>query len=130
MRLTVFKGPERGSAAVDFVLVGSLVIVLFLGVVQFGLAQHVRATTINAAAEGARFGARADRSPADAVARTEALITQAVSAQYANDVQVRMTSRGGLDVVEVTVNAPMPVLGLLGPAGTVSVQAHALAETR
>lgn len=119
---------DRGAAAVDFVLVGSLVIALFLGVVQLGLAQHVRATTINAASEGARHGARADRGPADAVARTQNLITDGVSGRYADDVQARLTTIEGLEVVEVTVRMPLPIIGLIGPSGTVEVTAHALSE--
>ncbi len=124
----VFKARDRGAAAVDFVLVGSLVIALFLGVVQLGLAQHVRATTINAAAEGARFGARADRGTSDAVARTRTLMMQSVSSRYSGDIQAKMTSVGGLEVVEVTVRTPLPIIGLLGPSGTVVVSAHALSE--
>lgn len=119
---------DRGAAAVDFVLVGSLVIALFLGVVQLGLAQHVRATTINAASEGARHGARADRGTMDAIARTQTLITDGVSGRYADDVQARLTMFEGLEVVEVTVRMPLPIIGLLGPTGTVEVTAHALSE--
>lgn len=121
-------GHDRGAAVVDFVLVGSLLIALFLGVVQLGLAQHVRATTINAASEGARHGARADRGPADAIARTQVLITDGVSGRYADNVQARVVTFEGLEVVEVSVRMPLPVIGLLGPSGTVEVNAHALTE--
>lgn len=119
---------QAGAAAVDFVLVGSLVVVLFLGVLQLGLAQHVRSSLINAAAEGARFGGRADRGPADAVDRTRELIRQAVSDRYAKDVEATVSSRSGLEIIEVTVQAPLPVIGLIGPQGKVSVTAHALME--
>jgi len=57
---------ERGSAVVDFVLVSVLLLVLFLGVIQVALAQHVRSMLVDSAAEGARYGARADRDPDDA----------------------------------------------------------------
>ena len=119
---------QAGAAAVDFVLVGSLVVVLFLGVLQLGLAQHVRATLSNAAAEGARFGARADRDSADAVERTQVLVSQAISESYAQDVEAKVSSYEGLQIIEVTVRAPLPVFGLIGPQGTVSVSAHALVE--
>ena len=33
-----------------------------------------------------------------------------------------------MPVVEVTVTAPFPVVGLLGPAGTLTVSGHALVE--
>ena len=52
---------DDGSAVVEFVLVSVLVLVLLLGVVQVALALHVRSLAIDAAAEGARVAARADR---------------------------------------------------------------------
>ncbi len=119
---------ERGSAVVDFTLVSVLVLVLFLGVVQVALAVHVRATLIDCAAEGARVAGRADRGPADGVARTRELVTASLSSRYAQDVSARQTVVDGLPVVEVTVSAPLPVVGLLGPSGLVTVDGHALEE--
>ncbi len=113
----------------DFVLVSVLVLVLFLGVVQVALAVHVRAMLIDSAAEGARVAARADRTPADGVVRTEQLIAGSLSSRYAQDVSARRTTYAGLPVVEVTVSAPLPVVGLLGPAGVITVEGHALDET-
>ena len=40
------------------------------------------------------------------------------------------TTVDGLDVVRVTVSAPLPVLGLLGPGGVLTVEGHALQEDR
>ncbi|MFC8921318.1 TadE/TadG family type IV pilus assembly protein [Cellulosimicrobium sp. NPDC057127] len=119
---------ERGSAVVDFTLVSVLVLVLFLGVVQVALAVHVRATIIDCAAEGARVAGRADRGPADGVARTRELVAASLSSRYAQDVSARQTTMDGLPVVEVTVSAPLPVVGLLGPSGVVTVDGHALEE--
>ncbi|WP_242608082.1 TadE/TadG family type IV pilus assembly protein [Xylanimonas ulmi] len=112
----------------EFVLVAALVLALFLGVVQVALAQHAHALLIDAAAEGARWAARADRRPEDGVARTRALITRSLSARYADDVAARATTREGMAVVEVTVRAPLPLVGLLGPSGTMVVSGHALVE--
>ncbi|MDF2807720.1 MAG: pilus assembly protein TadE [Cellulosimicrobium sp.] len=122
------EDPERGSAVVDFTLVSVLVLVLFLGVVQVALAVHVRATLVDCAAEGARVAGRADRGPQDGAARTRELITAALSPRYARDVEARQTVVDGLPVVEVTVTAPLPVVGLLGPGGVVTVDGHALEE--
>ena len=122
------EDPERGSAVVDFTLVSVLVLVLFLGVVQVALAVHVRATLVDCAAEGARVAGRADRGPQDGAARTRELITAALSPRYARDVEARQTVVDSLPVVEVTVTAPLPVVGLLGPGGVVTVDGHALEE--
>lgn len=53
---------DRGSAPVEFVLVGALLTLLTVSVLQFALALHVRSTLIDAAAEGARHAALADSS--------------------------------------------------------------------
>ncbi len=71
-------GGERGSAVVDFVLVGALS-PFFLGIVQLALVLHVRNTLIDAAASGARYGTLADRTTADARERTTQLIGVALT---------------------------------------------------
>ncbi|MGV8976757.1 MAG: TadE family protein [Cellulomonas sp.] len=119
---------DRGSAVVDFALVGGLVALVFAGVLQLTLAQHVRNTLVDCAAEGARYAALADRTPQDGVGRTQRLITAALSPAYAQDVTVRRAVINGLDVIEVTVVAPLPVAGLVGPAGSLIVAGHALVE--
>lgn len=119
---------DRGSAVVDFALVGGLVALVFAGVLQLTLAQHVRNTLVDCAAEGARYAALADRTTDDGAGRTRQLIAAALSPTYAQDVTSRRTVIDGLDVVEVTVVAPLPVAGLAGPAGSLTVAGHALAE--
>ena len=54
---------EGGAAVADFVLVSVLVLVLFVAVVQLGLALFTRNILISCASEGARYGARADAFP-------------------------------------------------------------------
>lgn len=120
---------ERGSAVAETVLVTGFVLALLLGVVQVALAVHVRALAIDAAAAGARVAARADRGPDDGVARTKDLLAASLTGAYARDVTARSDTLDGLPVVEVEVTTPLPVIGLLGPAGAVTVRAHALAET-
>jgi hypothetical protein len=124
--------PELGSAVVDFALVGALLTLLFLSVVQLGLVVHVRNTLVDCAAEGARYGARADRSPGDAVERTRALVASELSTAYARRVGNRIfageVDRGGALAVEVRLSAPLPLVGLAGPSGFLTVSGHAYAE--
>lgn len=101
---------------------------VFAGVLQLTLALHVRNTLVDCAAEGARYAALADRSPEDGAARTRALIGLSLATGFADDVTVVETTIDGLAVVEVRVTAPLPVAGLLGPAGTLTVTGHALEE--
>lgn len=116
---------ERGSAAVDFVLVGGVLTLIFVSIMQLALVLHVRNTLIDAAGSGARYGALADRGPEDARGRTVSLITGSLNAAYATDVQVEEIQRGGIRTLRVTVNAPLPAVGLVGPAGGLEVEGHA-----
>ena len=77
---------DDGDATVDFVLVGALLTVLTLSVIQLGLALLIRNTVLDAAAEGARYAALADNGLDDGVRRTRDLITSALGAGYAGDI--------------------------------------------
>ncbi|MEW1955090.1 TadE/TadG family type IV pilus assembly protein [Terrabacter sp. NPDC080008] len=122
-------GVERGSAIAEFVMVAALLLVVAMGVFQLGLALYVRNTLISAASEGARYGARADADPGDGTARTRALVTSALSASFARDVTaVRSVTPSGVRVVEVHVSAPLPLIGVIGPSGRLTVSGRAFSE--
>lgn len=116
---------ERGSAVVDFVLVGALLTLFFLGIIQLALVLHVRNTLVDAAASGARYGTLADRNAADARERTTQLIGVALTAEFARDVSTAETTYAGIRTLEVTVRAPLPVIGLIGPREMLEVKGHA-----
>ncbi len=124
-------GPRRsegGAAVADFVLVAVLVLVLFLAVVQLGLALFTRNILISCASEGARYGARADAVPGQGVARAQELIGTSLSPGYARSVTASEKVVGGVRVLEIRVVAPLPVIGLLGPDRTVDVAGRAFVE--
>ena len=119
------KTDERGSAVVDFVLVGGLLTLFFLAIVQLTLVLHVRNTLIDAAASGARYGTLADRSAADATDRAVQLIGVALNQEFAQDVTTSEATYQGVRTLEVTVRAPLPVIGLIGPRAVLEVKGHA-----
>ena len=123
-----WRRAEHGAAVADFVLVSVLVLVLFLAVVQLGLALFTRNVLISCASEGARYGARADAAPGQGVARARELIATSLSPAYARQVTARERVVGGVRVVEVTVVAPLPVVGLLGPSRSLEVSGRAFLE--
>jgi len=114
---------DRGSAAVEFTMVGALLTVLTLSVLQLGLALHIRNTVQDAAAEGARYGALADHKPADGIRRTRQLI------DYAQNVTVHGGSWMGHPAITITVRTRLPLVGLVGIDGALEVSGHAAAET-
>lgn len=120
---------DRGSAVAEFTLVGAMLTVLTLSVLQLGLALHVRNTVLDAAAEGARFGALADNDAEEGVLRTRQLITSAIGSGYAGDIRASTGSWRGHPALTITVRAPLPVFGLIGIADAVEVSGHAAIET-
>jgi hypothetical protein len=119
---------DDGSAVVDTVLVTVFLMTMVVGVLQLGLALHVRNTLSAAASEGARFAANADQGAGSGEARARRVIVESLPDRYANDVSELRTRRDGLDVVVVEVRAPLPLVGPWGPAGLVTVRGQALAE--
>ena len=120
---------DAGSAVVEFVLVAGMLVLLVLAVLQFGLAMHVRNALISAAGEGARFAALADTGAAEGVARTRELVAASLGAGFEVTVTADATSIDGVPAIVMTVAAPLPVAGLLGPAGMLEVTGRAPFES-
>ena len=114
---------------VEFVLVGALLTVLTLSILQLGLALLIRNTVLDAAAEGARYGALADNTVGDGVERTRELITTAIGPAYAKNISASLTSYHGQPADVVTVKTPLPMFGLLGISNGLEVRGHAAMET-
>ena len=127
----LLQSRERGSAIAEFVMVSALVLVLGIGVLQLALLLHVRNTLVSCASEGARLGARLGAAPDEGVGRTRDLIGRSLNPSYAQSVtQTTQTTSAGVRVVDVSVTAPLPVFGLLGPSGTLTVQGRAFLESQ
>ncbi len=110
-------------------MVAGLVLLIGVGVFQLGVALYVRNTLIMGAAEGARWGARADAQVGDAEGRTRAILADSLPAAYGDQVSAtRAVTPDGVAIVSVSVTAPMPVIGLLGPSGTMTVTGRAFDE--
>jgi hypothetical protein len=124
---------DAGSAVVDFVLVSALLLVVFLAVAQAGVVLHTRNVLVAAAAEGARHGANADRTPEQGVERTRQVVAEALSPDRAAALEVlprAAVTPEGLDVLEIEVTTPLPVVFLpVGPL-RLTVRGHALEESR
>lgn len=121
---------ERGAAIPEFVMVSVLLSSLFLAVLQVGLSLHIRNTLISCASEGARLGARVGSSPDEGAERTRSLIAASLSTRFAGDVTATFGEADGIEVVVVTVNAPLPVLGPFGPSGALDVSGRAFLESQ
>lgn len=113
---------------VDFVLVGTLVILIFVALLQLALVLHVRNILIDSAAEGARAGALAGASDAAAVERTRYLVDLALSPRYSRDVTTQRVEVDGTALLQVDVAATLPLFGLAGPSRELVVSGRAVLE--
>ena len=118
---------DRGSAVVEFALVMPLLLALALAVIQVALVLHVRATLTSAAAEGARAAAIAGSDPEAGVRRARYLLSRNVEGSIVEAISARRTVIDGLPVIAVQIDATVPLVGLLGPAG-MTIVGHALVE--
>jgi len=115
-------GGERGASAVEFALIVPLLIILVLGIAEFGHAFQVQGTLSAAAREGVRAMAlQNDRAAARAAVRnaTSSLQPSVTDVQIAIPAVCPLT--GGPTNVRVTITYRMPYLtGFFGSGLTLS----------
>lgn len=92
---------ERGQAMVEMALVFPLLLIVAIGLVQFALYAHAENVVTGAAQDGARVAAEGDRTLADGVNHTRAVL-QAGLGTTAADVTVAGSDGGDVVVIEVT----------------------------
>jgi Flp pilus assembly protein TadG len=131
LRRTPDREGDVGSAVVEFVGVLSLLLLLFLVILQLGIVLHLRNVLTAAAAEGARYAANADRTDADGAERAREAVATGLSGQLARS----LTITAGPDptdpgVVEVTISGPAPLFVPALSAFRITVHGHALEESR
>jgi Flp pilus assembly protein TadG len=128
-RLGALLNDDAGSSPVEFVLVGTMLTVLTLGVLQLALMIYVRNVVHDAAVEGAYHAALADTSIDEGIDLTRAIVSRTVGADYAADISAQPSTDLGHESVQVTVRATLPLLGLLGAPRALEVTAHAPVES-
>lgn len=119
---------DEGSAVVEFVLVLTVLMPLFLGIVQLALVLHVRNTAAAAAGEGARRAAVQGATPQDGLARTHDQLRDAISMRFVTDTRVETVQLEGMPAYRVVLDLEVPALGLGGPGVAFSVNGSAVLE--
>ena len=108
-------GDESGSEVVSNVLLQGLVLFIVLAMLQIGFALHMRNMAISAAGEGARRGGLLGGDEAEAIARTDEILSSLVGAS--RDARISASRSQGPDgqVLTVEVRTALPILVNLGP---------------
>lgn len=110
---------------VEFPIVAALIVLIALGVVQAALIVHTRNTLIDAAVQGAHHASLVGANPEDGAERAERLIGD----RFGDSFQVDATAAESADgTIEVEISATLPLVGLFGPAGTLTVEGRAIDE--
>jgi Flp pilus assembly protein TadG len=122
---------DDGAAVVEFVLVGSLLLFVALGVIQVGLLLHARNVLAADAAEGARRAASLGVDPTAGASTAEQLARRSVPG-IGRDLSCssrQSAGPGGLAIAEVTCSAELKMTFV--PVGSVhiSVTGRSLKET-
>lgn len=117
---------DAGSVVAEWSMVAGVMALLFALTVQIIFALHVRNVLIDSASHGARYATLADRGPEDGVERTRELINHTVGPRFSEDISIRSETVNGIPTLEITVRAPMPIVGPFGPAAGLEVTGHAV----
>lgn len=111
----------------EFVLVLPMVLLVGFAVFQLALTLFIRATITSAAAEGARVAALSGSSTAAGTARTRNILDQTIAAGVVQRITTRRETTNGLATMTVSVDARLPLIGLLGPT-RMQLVGHAVRE--
>ena len=116
---------EHGEAFVEAALVGLVVMLLVLGLLQFGLWYHAQHVVIGAAQEGAHAAALDGAAPSDGERR--AVEVAAAGLGSLSEI-FSVSSSDGEDSTEMRVRATLAPLVPLFPSLTLSAEARAFKE--
>ena len=122
----VVHSNQVGSVLVEWSLVAVLVMAVTAALLQLTLSLYVRNILADAASDAARHAALVGASDAEANARVQQLCQGALRANYPTKSEVSHLQRGSVSLVQVKVSAPLPVIGLWSPTGSVVVRGHAV----
>ena len=122
----VVHSNQAGSVLVEWSLVAVLVMAVTAALLQLTLSLYVRNILADAASDAARHAALVGASDAEANARVQQLCHGALRVNYPTKSEVSHLQRGSVSLVQVQVSAPLPVIGLWSPTGSVVVRGHAV----
>lgn len=116
---------EDGSAVAEFPMVAVLIVMIGLLIVQAAVIVHTRNTLVDAAVQGAHHAALVGSTPQDGAERAEHLIDE----RFGSGLGAESTAVQDTDgTIRVQVAATLPLVGLFGPAGAMTVEGRALDE--
>lgn len=102
-----------------------LIVVVAVAVVQVALVVHTRSMLTDAAVQGAHAAALEGNTLDDGIGRAHQVVTQSLGAGYDAEVTATQDPDG---LIRIEISATLPLVGMLGPGGTLHTDGHAIAE--
>lgn len=128
MSLFSFSRDSRGSAAVDFVLISTPMVLLALSVLGVALFGLVRNVMFDSAIEGARFAALADQNARAGCFRAQELFVKTLGSALTPIIQCDESMVGPRSVILVSIETALPGLGFLPNNYRFKAVGHATSE--
>jgi hypothetical protein len=122
------RGLERGSAPVEFVMVGVVLVAVALTVIQIAFVSHIRAVAIDSAIAGAAHAALADTDDSAGVTRATALVSRGVAASLVRSVSVASGEVEGKPIASITIRLGVPIIGPWLTVAEIDVTGRAFRE--
>lgn len=106
-------------------MVAVLIVMIALLIIQAALIVHTRNTLVDAAIQGAHHASLVGSTPQDGADRAERLIEE----RFGDGLDATAIASQEPDgTIRVRVSATLPLIGLFGPGGALSVEGRALDE--
>ena len=106
-------------------MVAVLIVMIALLVIQAALIVHTRNTLVDAAVQGAHHAALAGSTPQDGAERAQRLVDERFGRGLDAETSAVQDDDG---TIRVQVSATLPLVGLIGPTGGLSVEGRAVDE--
>lgn len=116
---------DDGAAVAEFPLVAVLVVLIALTIVQAAVLLHTRNTLIDAAVQGARYASLSGTSVEAGAERAQELTEQRFGGRLDASAHAHRAADG---TITVTIDATLPLVGLIGPQAALQADGRALDE--
>ncbi|PTW91399.1 hypothetical protein C8A06_1121 [Microbacteriaceae bacterium MWH-Ta3] len=109
-------------------MVSMLLVVVVLGVLQVAAVGLIRTIVADAAAGGAAYAALADVPDSHGVLRARELLDASLGSDVADAARIVTRPGGGAGLVALDITTDLPVIGLWGIPGALTVTGRAVRE--
>lgn len=102
-----------------------LIVVIAVAVIQVALVVHTRSMLTDAAVQGAHAAALEGNTLDDGTDRARTAVARSLGSGYDAEITATQAPDG---LIRIEISSTLPLVGMLGPGGTLHTDGHAIAE--